>query len=454
MQRAPAPHDPPAALTVAGSDSGGGAGVQADVTTMEARGAYATSVLTAATAQNTTGVASTHVLPVAEVEAQLAAVFEDFAVAAAKTGMLATEAVVATVTDRVRETTIPFVVDPVMVAASGDRLLDPAAERAYEDLVAEAALVTPNVDEAEVLTGRAVADPADARAAARDLVDAGAGAALVTGGHLAGDAVRDVLVTADAERTFEHGRVTGAATHGSGCTLSAGVAARLARGAAVEGAVEAELDAMARAVRYAYDVGEGPGAVQGMAPLRARAARSETAAAVRSVVDRLVAAGASDLIPEVGTNVAGAIPFAESPDEVAGVDGRVAATMEGVAPTGDVRFGASDHLARFLLAAREYHPELRFAINCRHDDTTRAALTDLDWDVATYDRRNQPDGTRREEGSTMAWAAGEALADRETPPVAVTDPGADGKEPMCKLLARTADDLAQRTLDLLDARRG
>ncbi len=453
MERQPAPHDPPVALTVAGSDSGGGAGIQADVTTMEARGAYATSVVTAATAQNTTGVASTHVLPTDEVAAQLSAVLGDFAVGAAKTGMLATEAIVETVTERVRDATFPVVVDPVMVAASGDRLLDPSAERAYEDLVAEAALVTPNVDEAAVLTGVDVTDVDDARAAARELVDAGAEAALVTGGHLDGGTVRDVLVTADGERAFETDRVAGAATHGSGCTLSAGIAARLAGGATVDDAVAAELDAMARAVRYAYDVGEGPGAVQGMAPLRARAGREETARAVRSVVDRLVAAEAAGLVPEVGTNVAGATPFAESTDEVAGVDGRIAATIDGVAPTGDVRFGASDHLARFLLGAREYHPELRFAINCRHDDATRAALEELGWDVARYDRSDQSPETRQREGSTMAWAARESLSDRDAPPVAVTDPGADGKEPMCKLLAADAETLADRALDLHDARR-
>jgi len=452
MPREPAPYDPPVALTVAGSDSGGGAGVQADLTTMEARGAYATSVVTAVTAQNTRGVESTHVLPTDEVDAQMDAVRDDFAVEAAKTGMLATESIVRTVTERVRAAPFPVVVDPVMVAASGDRLLDPAAERAYEDLVAEATLVTPNADEAAVLTGTAVEDVADARAAARDLVDSGAEAALVTGGHLAGETVRDVLVTRTDERTVDHDRVVDAATHGSGCTLSAGIAARLARGDDPTDAVCNELDAMARAVRYAADVGDGPGAVQGMVPLRARADRAATADAVREVVDRLVDADAGDLVAEVGTNVAGAVRFAGAPDEVAAVDGRITRTVDGLAPTGDVRFGASDHLARFLLAAREHHPNLRFAINCRHDAATREALAELDWDTASYDRRDQPDAVRDEEGNTMAWAARTALADRDRPPVAVTDPGAHGKEPMCKLLAPDATTLADRTLALLSAR--
>jgi hydroxymethylpyrimidine/phosphomethylpyrimidine kinase len=452
MSRKPAPTERPVALTVAGSDSGGGAGIQADLTTMAARGVHPTSAVTAATAQHTRGVESTHVLPTAEVAAQIDAVREDFAVAAAKTGMLATEAVVELATEQLGDAPFPLVVDPVMVAASGDRLLDPAAEAAYGDLVGAATLATPNVDEAEVLTGRAIDDDADARAAAREVVELGADAALITGGHLDGDRVRDVLVTPDTERTVEHERIADAATHGSGCTLSAGIAARLADGDDLERAVVDELDAMTRAVRYATDVGEGPGAVQGTAPLRTEAARQGTVEAVRGVVDRLVAADAGDLIAEVGTNVAGAVPYAEGPDEIAAVDGRLSRTLDGVAPTGAVRFGASDHLARFLLAAREHHPELRFAINLRHDDATREALSTLDWDTVAYDRADQPTDVRSEEGSTMAWAARESLADRAAPPTAVADPGAVGKEPMCKLLATDAERLADRTLELLAAR--
>jgi len=176
--RRPAPVSKPTALTVAGSDSGGGAGVQADLKTIEAHGAFGTSAVTAVTAQHTRGVESTHVLPAGEVSAQMDAVLADFDVRAAKTGMLATAEIVRTVADRAATADFPLVVDPVMVAASGDRLLDPDAEDAYEGLVAEAALVTPNADEAAVLTGVAVEDRESAAAAGEALVEAGAAAAL------------------------------------------------------------------------------------------------------------------------------------------------------------------------------------------------------------------------------------------------------------------------------------
>ena len=245
--RQPAPDERPVALTVAGSDSGGGAGIQADLTTMAACGVFGTSAITSVTAQHTRGVESTHLLPVEEIEAQIDAVRDDFDLRAVKTGMLATAEVVETVTDYADEFP-PLVVDPVMVATSGDRLLQPEAEAAYEALIAESTVVTPNADEAAVLTGIDPADEADAEAAGEELVAMGADAALMKGGHVGTEDVVDVLVTAETVETFRHPRVDTEATHGSGCTLSSAIAARLAQGESVTDAVAAGIDLLARAV--------------------------------------------------------------------------------------------------------------------------------------------------------------------------------------------------------------
>ncbi|ELZ58033.1 MULTISPECIES: bifunctional hydroxymethylpyrimidine kinase/phosphomethylpyrimidine kinase [Halorubrum] len=267
------PVRPPVALTVAGSDSGGGAGIQADLSAMTAHGVFGTAVVTATTAQNTRGVEDVHPVPADHVASQYAAVADDFDVAAIKTGMLATAEIVETVTGAVADARVPLVVDPVMVAATGDRLLSPAAEEAYEDLIAAATLVTPNADEAEVLTDEPVETPADAERAGRELVALGADAALVKGGHLAdddgatGETVVDTLVRAGGKEgaievdRFESPRIDTDATHGSGCALSSAVAARLARGEPLRGAVEKAVGEMSEAVRRGYDVGGGPGAV-------------------------------------------------------------------------------------------------------------------------------------------------------------------------------------------------
>ncbi|WP_254279852.1 bifunctional hydroxymethylpyrimidine kinase/phosphomethylpyrimidine kinase [Haloarcula marina] len=399
MPRAPAPVTPPVVLTIAGSDSGGGAGIQADLKTIEAGGAFGTSAITSVTAQNTTGVRGSHLLPVDDIEAQIRAVREDFDVAAVKTGMLATSDVIDLVA---AETPLPnLVVDPVMVATSGDRLLEPEAEAAYERLLADAALVTPNADEAEVLTGRDIDDPSDAEAAGRDIVEMGADAALVKGGHVPGDEVVDVLVTDDSVTTFRHERVDTEATHGSGCTLSSAIATRLAHGDDLRDAVAAGIDLLARAVRYNLDVGEGPGAVHHAVETRNEAARHETSEAVERVVSALVDRDVSPLVPEVGMTVAGATPYAETPAEVAAVEGRITRTLDGVRPNRGVRFGAGGTVAQFLLAAREHDPALRYAVNCRLTDGVEDALRDLAGTVSGYDPSERPDDVTRE--ATTAW---------------------------------------------------
>lgn len=274
MSRDRDPVSPPVALTIAGSDAGGGAGIQADLKAMTAHGVFGTAVVTATTAQNTRGVADVHAVPADHVASQYEAVVEDFDVGAVKTGMLATAPIVETVADLLARLPVPVVVDPVMVAATGDRLLSPAAEDAYEGLIEGATLVTPNADETAVLVGEPVETPAEAEAAGRALVARGAEAALIKGGHLdeGGETVVDTLVIGDGSEEdggeggptvvrFENPRVSTDATHGSGCALSSAIAARLARGEPLREAVESAVSEMGAAIRRGYDVGEGPGAV-------------------------------------------------------------------------------------------------------------------------------------------------------------------------------------------------
>ncbi|MES3517696.1 MAG: bifunctional hydroxymethylpyrimidine kinase/phosphomethylpyrimidine kinase [Natronomonas sp.] len=409
-----APVEKPVVLTIAGSDSGGGAGIQADLKTIEATGGFGTSAVTAVTAQNTTGVESSHVLPIEEIEAQLDAVLSDFDVRAAKTGMLATTEVVETVTAVLEDASFPTVVDPVMVAATGDRLLTEAAESAYEDLVAAATVVTPNADEAAVLTDIEPTDEASAVAAAEAVREMGADAALIKGGHIeSGDGVADVLVDNTGTTTFRHPRIDTDATHGSGCTLSAATATRLAVGDDVRTAVAASTEFMQRAVRYHHAVGSGPGAVHHMVGIRDDAAREPTAEAVVRLTDRLVDAGVRRLIPAAGSEVVGATPYAESTAEIAAIEGRLVRTMDGATPVRGVRFGASGETAERLLAVREHDPRRRFAASIRFDGVVRDAALGLGWAVAEaaesgVDAVVSPEGTT---GVVFAETGGE-LADR------------------------------------------
>lgn len=253
------------ALTIAGSDSGGGAGIQADLKTFQRFGVYGTSVITAVTAQNTLGVRAVHPLPAELVAAQLAAVAEDLPPAAFKTGMLATAALVREVAAGIaRHDLANYVLDPVMVATSGDRLLDQDGERELlERLLPLATIVTPNLEEAAILTGFPVVDAASMEQAGNRLVAAGAAAALVKGGHLAGNALVDVLVTSAGVQRFQHRRIATTSTHGTGCTLSAAITAGLALGRSLQDAVATALDYVRRAIAQAPGLGAGAGPLGG-----------------------------------------------------------------------------------------------------------------------------------------------------------------------------------------------
>ena len=255
--RASDPQELPYALTVASSDSGGGAGVQADLKTMTRLGVYGGSVVVAVTAQHTRGVRSTHVLPPAEIAAQFDAVTADFDVGAVKLGMLATADAVRTVDDCLADYDGPVVLDPVLVATSGDRLLDADAVEAYTDLFDRATLLTPNADETAELTGIAPDSPEARKRAAARFFDWGADAVLFKGGHVATDEseLRDVLVTPETTTTFAGDRVATDATHGSGCTLSSAIAARLARGDDLDIAVERGIEFVRSAIERPAAVG-------------------------------------------------------------------------------------------------------------------------------------------------------------------------------------------------------
>jgi hydroxymethylpyrimidine/phosphomethylpyrimidine kinase len=256
------------ALTIAGSDSGGGAGIQADLKTFHQFGVFGTCVITAVTAQNTLGVQAWEPVSVGLVIRQLEAVAADLPAGAVKSGMLGAAATVdalATVMERQRFPN--YVLDPVMVATSGDRLLERDAEQLIaRRLVPLATLVTPNLDEAAILVGDTVRTVAAMERAARTLVRLGAKAALVKGGHLTGGEAVDVLVADGQARHFAHPRLETISTHGTGCTLSAAVTAGLALGRPLERAVSDALDFVHRAIAAAPGLGAGHGPLNHFVP--------------------------------------------------------------------------------------------------------------------------------------------------------------------------------------------
>lgn len=249
-------------LIVAGSDSGGGAGIQADIKTVTALGGYAATAIAALTAQNTMGVFGILDVPPDFVARQMALVLDDIGADAIKTGMLHRAEVIGAVCGEIeaRAPGVPVVVDPVMVAKGGQALLQDAARQALRDrLLPLAAVLTPNVPEAEVLTGRAISTDADVEAAARALLAMGPKAILLKGGHRPGSVVRDLLATRDGMDVYEAPRIETKHTHGTGCTLASAVATGLAQGRSLKDAVARAHAYVQAAIRAAPGLGHGKG---------------------------------------------------------------------------------------------------------------------------------------------------------------------------------------------------
>lgn len=256
-------------LIIAGSDSGGGAGIQADIKAVTAMGGYAATAITAITIQNTLGVHGVHPLPLDVIEAQARAVLDDIGADAIKTGMLGSIEVVERVAAILDTSDAPAVVDPVMVAKGGHPLLPDAAVQAVRSLmIPRAALLTPNAPEAEALTGLTVADLDGQRRAGAFLLGMGAKAVLMKGGHVPGETVIDVLVTPTGETLLEGPRVDTRHTHGTGCTLASACAAGIAKGLPLEAAVAEAWAYVAEAIRRAPGLGGGHGPLDHGWPLR------------------------------------------------------------------------------------------------------------------------------------------------------------------------------------------
>ncbi|MES2833427.1 MAG: bifunctional hydroxymethylpyrimidine kinase/phosphomethylpyrimidine kinase [Pseudomonadota bacterium] len=256
-------------LIIAGSDSGGGAGIQADIKAVTMLGGHAATAITAITVQNTLGVHGVHTLPLYLIEAQARAVLDDIGADAVKTGMLGSAEVVERVAAILDTTSAPAVVDPVMVAKGGASLLEDRAIAAVRTLmIPRAALLTPNAPEAEALTGIAVADLDGQRRAGEALLGMGAKAVLMKGGHIAGPAVVDLLLTPDGETVLEAERIDTRHTHGTGCTLASACAAGIALGQPLEIAVAEAWAYVAEAIRRAPGLGGGHGPLDHGWPMR------------------------------------------------------------------------------------------------------------------------------------------------------------------------------------------
>ncbi|GAB6147949.1 bifunctional hydroxymethylpyrimidine kinase/phosphomethylpyrimidine kinase [Stetteria hydrogenophila] len=441
------------AITIAGVDSGGGAGIAADLKAFAAMGVHGTLAVTSVTAQNTLGVTAIHDLPPEMVAEQIRVVAEDLGIDAGKTGMLSNTGIIKAVAREVARYGFPLVVDPVMVAKSGDPLLrEDAVEALANDLLPLAKLVTPNRMEAEKLAGFKIESLEDAKKAARAIAERyGAEAVIVKGGHLSGDEAVDVLYYQGGFREFKAPRVRDGCTHGTGCAFSAAIAAGLAKGLSLVDAIREAKKLITLAVDYGLRVGRGHCPVNPMAYIHIPAYSWMASESVERAVAKLVEAS-DDVVnyyPEVGINVVEALPepYARTPGDVVGVHGRIVKVMGSLQPAGPIGFGASSHLARYVLGVMKYNPKVRAAVNVRYSEDLVKAAERLGFKVSYYDRSKEPPEVKEREGATIPWGVEEAVRKLggQVPDV-IYHKGDWGKEAMAVFLGSNAEDAVEKLL--------
>jgi len=437
----------PCAMTIAGSDSGGGAGIEADLKTFAALGVFGTCAITAVTAQSTQGVYDILPIPPHIVERQIEVVLEDIPVKAAKTGMLYSKEIMGAVAKALDRHELRVVVDPVFRAGTGSLLIrEEDKEALIEAVVPRSFVITPNKYEAEDIAQMKIRTIDDMKKAASNISELGAKAVVVKGGHLDGTDVTDVLHYDGEFKVFTKPRIEVKA-HGGGCTFSAAIAGYLALDYDVLEAVTKAEEFMHNAIAFGSRVGKGRVPVNPMASLFNEAEKhrvlEDVSAAAKMIEDH------SEFLPyvaEVGTQVAMALPYASTKWHVAAVEGRIVKFGEGVRAVGCARFGASDHVARIVLTAMRHDPLKRAALNLRYDQDLVEAFKKLGRVVSSFDRRFEPPEVKATEGVTLVWGVEEAIKAAGRVPDVVYDLGEVGKEPMIRVLGDSAMDVVEKAL--------
>lgn len=425
------------AMTIAGVDPGGGAGIAADLKTFAALGIHGTCIITSVTAQNTQGVLNSFDIPTGFIKEQFDAVISDIKIDCVKTGMLSSPEIVRTVAGLIKKERLPLVIDPVMIAEAGGTLMEnEAVDMLIDELLPLCVVITPNVFEAQRLSGMKIIDISDAQKAARTISELGAKAVIVTGGHLKGT---DILYS-NGEFTQIKGRLIKGGTHGSGCTHSAVITAELSRGTALIEAAHRAKEFVEQAITLSFKIGKGAAPVNQIGHTLSDAQRYGVIKNLEEALDLIKKSrGFSDLIPEVGCNIAMGITNASSIRDVAAVSGRIVRLKNEAHAVGCVAFGASSHIARIVLTAMQYDNLMRAAMNIRYSEDALAVCKDLGFCIASFSREDEPEGV-----STMEWGVSDAIRREGKVPDVIFDKGSVGKEAMIRLIGRDALEVAQK----------
>jgi hydroxymethylpyrimidine/phosphomethylpyrimidine kinase len=360
-----------------------------------------------------------------------------------KTGMLSSVRIIQSVAQSIKQHSLSTVVDPVMAAEAGGNLLEKSALKTLkEELLPVSFVVTPNIGEAEALSGLTISTIEDGKKAARTISQIGVKNVIITGGHL--DAT-DILYESKIDHfTLIPGRFLKGGTHGSGCTYSSALTAFLARGYTLVDAAKATKQFVEKAIISSRSIGKGVGPVNQMGYLSDFLVKEDVLRDTRHAVDLLRHCQPfAKLIAEVGCNIAMALPNAVSETDVTGVEGRMVKLNSEPYMVGCVSFGASSHIARIVLATMQFNPSRRAAMNIRYSEKILDICRKMQLSISSFDRAEEPENTK-----TMDWGVTHAIKTFGSVPDVIYDKGGAGKEPMIRIIGETATDVASIVIDI------
>jgi len=443
------------ALTIAGSDSSGGAGIQADLKTFASHRVFGKSVITSITFQNTAGVSGTRDLPRDAVEGQLKAVLEDGVPGAVKTGMLGNEELVEAVADGLRRYRIKkLVVDPVIESFNGKRLLSrKGVELLKARLLPMALLVTPNLKEAEILSGIRIKNLPGRLKAAKAILKLGPRGVLIKGGHLKGNP-EDFFYNGGKPVLLESDRISRQNIHGTGCVLSAAITASLAKGQDLLSSIVMAKEFIGQAIAGGVLTGKGIPCVEPLVMVNQNCERYELLQRTCRAVELLKANRIGKLIPEVQSNLGAGLEGAVDLDDVIGIPGRIIKKGEDIATLAFPEFGGSRHVADIVLTVMKFDPSKRAVMNIKFDDELIRICKKLRFKIASFDRQREPRKVKVQEGSSLEWGTATAIRSFGSVPDIIFDRGGVGKEEMIRVIASDVESLVEKVLKINRLYRG
>lgn len=436
----------PIAMTIAGSDPVAGAGIQADLKTFSALGVYGVSVITAITAQNTSGVQRIMPLPPDLVVAQIDSVLTEGKIEVWKTGMLANADIAQVIGQKIKEYGPKMlIIDPVLKAGDGTTLLPPEGIKTLKKVLLPLAyLITPNIREAEVLTETKINNQAGMREACRKIHQLRAKNVLLKGGHLPGPAI-DLLYDGKDFREYFSERIPKDA-HGTGCTFAAAIAAELAKGKGLGEAVATAKEYISSLLRHSFAWREDKYLMFHSFPTLMEAQKYTLVQEILAALELLKEEGIGALIPEVQSNLGLALSHARGVEDVLAIPGRIIRLEHSITWLKPPAFGASQHIAKIILTVLKYDPNKRAAMNIRYSPEILRAGEQLKLKIGSFRREDEPCGIKEQEGMSLEWGVTRAIEDLGVVPDLIYDTGGWGKEAMIRVIGKDSKDVASKVI--------